>query len=135
MSTPFVELILQRVKGDCGIAALAMFLGKSYEDVFAAAITKRFPRPHVGGMYTRQLQAVAKKFGCRLVLKRAWDEETACGLLTIEKVNKQPEDFAQHLVLLKFGLIFDTDGTIWEPADYYEQQGFRPVSLLVEEED
>jgi peptidase C39-like protein len=135
MSLPFVELILQRGKGDCGIAALAMLLGRSYEDVFAVAITKSLRNPHQTGMYTRQLQAAAKRLGSKLRLKRTWDIESSVGLLTVEKVNRQADDFAQHLVLLKFGLIFDTDGTIWEPADYMEQQGFRPVSILVEDGD
>lgn len=134
MSLPFVELVPQQEKGDCAIAALAMLLGKRYLDVYAAAVTKAFPRPHSSGMYTRQLIQLAQRFDVRLLFTRSWDMENDCGLLTVEKINKQPDEFAQHLVLLKFGLIFDTDLTVWEPEDYFRMQGFRPVSLLVEEE-
>lgn len=134
MSLPFVNIVLQQDKADCAIAVLAMYLGLPYHDVFAAAITPTFPAPHKKGMYSRQIIQLAKRLNLKLTLKRTWDLETSCGLLTIEKIDKQPDEFAQHMVLLKFGLIFDTDGTVWEPADYFEQQKFRPVSIFVEEE-
>lgn len=133
MSLPYVALVLQRDKGDCGIAALAMLLGRSYEDVFAASISKKFRTPHTAGMYTRQLKATARKLGSKLLFKRAFDLESSCGLLTVEKIDKQPDEFAQHLVLLKYGLIFDTDGTVHEPDFYFDQQKFRAVSILIEE--
>lgn len=132
MSLPFVELILQRSTADCGITALAMLLGRPYEDVFVAAITKKYRQPHKAGMYARQIQELSRRLGTKLVLKRTWDLENSCGLLTVEKIDKTEQDFAQHLVLLKFGLIFDTDATCWEPDFYFEKQGFKPVSILVE---
>jgi hypothetical protein len=132
MSLPFVNLVIQRGKADCGIASLAMLLGLQYEDVFAVAITKKYPSPHHRGMYSRQIIATAKRLGTTLTLRRTWDLESSCGLLTVEKTDKQPDEFAQHLVLLKFGLIFDTDGIVWECDDYFRQLGFRPVSIFVE---
>lgn len=134
MSLPFVNLQIQRGRGDCGIAALAMLLGRSYEDVFAAAVTRKYRNPHESGMYSAQIVKAAKRLGTTLTLRRTWDLESSCGLLTVDKINKQPDDYPQHLVLLKFGLIFDTDGTVWEPELYFEQNGFRPVSIFVEEE-
>ncbi len=134
MSLPFVELVIQRGKGDCGIAALAMLLGRPYEDVFAAAITRTCQKPHHSGMLTRQIQAAAARLGIVLILRRSWDLESSAGLLTVEQTEPKPDEFTQHLVLLKFGLIFDTDGTVWEPETFFEQQKFRPVSLLVEED-
>lgn len=135
MSFPFVQVVPQQEHADCGIAALAMLLNKRYLDVYSAAVTKRFPKPHDSGMYTRQLQQLARRFGVSLVLRRSWDLENDCGLLTVERTEKKPDEFVQHLVLLKFGLIFDTDLTVWEPESYFDMQGFRPVSILVEESD
>ena len=135
MLLPFIELIPQRDKGDCGIAALAMFLGKSYEDVFAKAITKCHPKPHVTGMYTRQLKDVAKRLGVTLSLKRSWDLETDCGLLSVEKIDKKDDEFPQHILLLRFGLLFDTDTTVWEPDAYFAVNSYRPISLLVGPEE
>jgi hypothetical protein len=34
-----VTLVRQRLKSDCGVAAIAMFTGRAYEEVFAAART------------------------------------------------------------------------------------------------
>ena len=133
MALPFVTLVIQRQHGDCGLAALAMLLGLSYEDVLAAAVTRRRPKPHVGGMYTREVTFLARRLGTPLAFTRTWDLETDCGLLTVEKTKITAADtFTQHLVLLKFGLVFDTDGTVWEPETYFAQHDFRPVSLLVE---
>lgn len=135
MFHPFVETVKQRGKADCCIAALAMLLGRTYEDVLAAAITKKHPQPHATGMYTlRQLQATARRLGIALHLRRTWDFETSTGLMTMEKIDPTTADFAQHVVLLKFGLIFDTDGFVWEPEMFCQILKFRPVSLLVEEE-
>ena len=81
MFHPFVETIKQRGKADCCIAALAMLLGRTYEDVLAAAITKKHPQPHATGMYTlRQLQATARRLGIALlelpecVFMRDWSD-------------------------------------------------------------
>lgn len=132
---PMVGLVLQRGVADCGIAALAMYLGLSYEDVFAAVVTKAKPKPHQGGMTCRQVQSAACRFGVRLLLRRSWDLETSCGLLTVDKIEPKPDEFSQHLVLLRFGLIFDTDATVWEPETYFAQHRFKPVSLLAEAHD
>lgn len=134
MSLPYVELVLQSSTADCGIAALAMLAGKRHEDVLTAAVTRKHPAPHKGGMTTRQIVQLAARLKIRLSLRRSWDLENDVGLLTVEKVDKQPDEFAQHIVLLKWGLVFDSDGVVLEPEFFFTSQGFRPVSLLVEEE-
>lgn len=135
MSLPFVKIVSQRHKADCGIAALAMLLGTNYEDVFAAfSHTRRSATdPRVYGMHTKQIVATARRLKVELTMHRAFDLESSIGLLTVEKLDPKPDEFVQHLVLLKFGLIFDTDGIVWEPSDYFEQFGFKPVSILTEE--
>ncbi len=134
MTLPYLKMIPQQGKADCGVVCLAMLLGKPYLEVYAAAHGRRRPHPEIIGMDTLQLKQAAKKFGITLALKRSWDPDTACGLLTVEKIDRGPHDFQYHLVLLKFGLIFDTDLTVWEPDVYYSTQKFRPVSLIVEQE-
>lgn len=134
-SLPFVTLALQHTKGDCCIAALSMLTGIPYEDVLVKAVTKKYPRPHKGMYSSRQICDTARRLGTSLVLRRTWDLETSCGLLTVERIEKKPEFFDQHVVLLKFGLVFDTDGTVWEPETYFLKEGFKPVSLLEETTD
>lgn len=132
---PFVELVLQRSTGDCGIAALAMLLGLPYEDVFAALVTPTYPKPHRVGLMTRHVKQAAKRLGVSLALRRVWDLDESTGLLTVERNTPDAEQFKQHLVLLKFGLVFDTDGKAWEPETYFAQHDFKPVSLLTAEEN
>jgi len=131
---PFVDMQVTRGRGDCGVCVLAMLLGREYNDVLVALVTKDHKRPHHDGLMTRQIITGAKKLGVALRLLRTWDMEEAIGLLTVEKLHKKPEDFAQHLVLLKWGLIFDYDGQVWEPETYFVQHDFKPLTLLVAED-
>ena len=128
-----MAVVLQQGKADCGIACLAMLLGKTYLEVYAASISKKYRDPQVQGMDVARLKRTARRLGTKLALRRAWDAETDAGLLTVEKLAPKVDDFLQHLVVLKWGLIFDTDGTVWEPDDYYATLKYRPVSLIVEE--
>lgn len=131
MSLPFVNLVLQQERGDCGIAAFAMLTGQKYADVLCAAVSTKYPKPHNSGMLSRQLHALARKFGLVLELRRAWNMDEDAGLLSVERTTPKPDKFLQHMVLLKWGLVFDTDGTVWEPDVYLAQHGYRSLSLLV----
>lgn len=126
MSTPIVQIQVQRAPGDCAIAALSMYLGVPYEDVLGAAVqqTKR-RRVHHVGMYTRDIKATAKRLGVRLHLRRAVDLEVDEGVLAVQ------DDVQEHAVLLKAGLIFDGDGLVWEPSVFMAHYHYRPMSLLV----
>lgn len=128
---PFVNVTLQQTHADCGIAAFAMLAGVSYVDALTAAVTPSRLKPHVGGMQTRQVVAMAKRLGHKLVLRRQFDLENDTGLLSVERLEPVPDTWMQHMVLLKWGLIFDTDGTVWETDVYFAQHKFRPLSLLV----
>lgn len=131
---PYVRLVSQRAKGDCGLAALAMYFGLSYEEVFCAAHCRKRDRDvRETGMYTKDFLRIAKRLGRVLLLRRKVDLDEDTGILTIERTEPQEECFLQHVVLLRFGLIFDTDGMIWEPQDYMDMLNFRPLSLLTED--
>jgi hypothetical protein len=127
---PVVKLQVQRAPGDCGICALSMLLGVPYEDVLGAAVkTTGGSRVHHNGMQTRDMRRAAKKLGIHLTLRRAVDLEQDEGVLSLEAGEHC------HAVLLKAGLIFDGDGTVWEPETYLLSTGYRVLSLLVRSED
>ena len=127
---PVVKLQVQRAPGDCAICALSMLLGLPYEDVFGAAVkTTGGSRVHHAGMLTRDMKRTAKKLGVALTLRRAIDLDTDEGVLSLHG-----EEHC-HAVLLKAGLIFDGDGTVWEPETYFAATGYRPLSLLVRDGD
>jgi hypothetical protein len=128
---PVVQLQVQRAPGDCGICALSMLLGLPYEDVLGAAVkTTGGSRVHHNGMMTRDMRRTAKKLGIHLALRRSVDLEQDEGVLSL-----QSDEHGGHAVLLKAGLIFDGDGTVWEPESYFASTGYRVLSLLVRTED
>lgn len=132
---PFVDMEVTRNVGDCGVVAIAMFLGQKYNEVLCACVTPTHKRPHHAGLLTREIVACCKRFGVALRLLRTWEMEEACGLLTVERIHPEPGGFVQHLVLLKWGLIFDSDGQVWEPDTYFVQHDFKPMTLLVPTEE
>ena len=109
-----------------------MYLGVPYEDVLGAAVTiTRRSRVHHSGMFTREMKRVAAKLGIALTLHRRVDIEVDEGILSVASPNRQE----QHTVLLKAGLIFDGDGTVWEPHVFLAHYHYAPISLLVRDED
>ncbi len=127
---PVVQIQVQRAPGDCAICALSMYLGTSYENVLGAAVsTTKRSRIHHVGMFTREMKRTAAKLGIPLTLRRGFDVDTDEGVLAVADGDKQ------HAVLLKAGLIFDGDGTVWEPETFMAHYHYKPVSLLVRDED
>lgn len=121
---PVVMLVSQRHSADCGISALAMFLGVSYEDAFALLGDHRILR---SGVWMTQLARAAARCGVVLRRKRpgGYDLEHADGLLQIRH-RRGP----QHVVLVRAGLLWDTDCSAWEPVDYLPARGGRFGMLL-----
>lgn len=127
---PVVKLQVQRAPGDCAICALSMLLGVPYEDVLGAAVkTTGGSRVHHAGMLTRDMKRTAKKLGVALALRRSVDLEQDEGILSLAAGEHC------HAVLLKAGLIFDGDGTVWVPDVYLAATRYRVLSLLKLVED
>lgn len=124
-SLPVVRMVAQRGQGDCAIACLAMYLGKSYEDVLAAAVSKsKNTRVHHTGMYIRQIRATAGALGVKVRATKKVDLDSGCGILHFTHRD------GAHVVLLKAGLIFDPDGaTVWDPDLYILDQEVKEGSL------
>lgn len=135
---PVIQIQVQRAEGDCAIVALSMYLGKGYEDVLAAAVTETGRRAHRSGLFTRDMKRTAKRLGTTLTLRRKFDVESACGVLALRKSTRNGElHEEEHAVMLRAGLIFDTDGTVWEPETFLQHYKYRVLSLLakVDEEE
>lgn len=120
---PLVIIAVQRHDADCGAAALAMLLSASYEDVLLA-----LGRPSLlrRGVWFTDLVRAAEKFGVVLKRKATWDAEHDEGLAQIH-YRRGPS----HAVLIRAGLLFDTDGSVWEPDDYLIERRARFGALLV----
>ena len=131
-STPIVRIVKQQSTGDCVIAVLAMYFCMDYEDVLGAAVlVNKAKRIHRVGMYDYQILETAKALKHPLIKRRTFDLETSCGILSL--LHKRPQKDS-HVVLLKNGLIFDTDATVWEPDIYFDNAKFKPVAIFEKDE-
>ena len=110
---------------DCAIHALARYLeGASYEDVLRAAalIEKRYNGS--AGLYTKTMIRVGAKLGHTLRHRKPRDLEDAYGVLL----------FDGHAVMVRGGLVFEADATVWELTDYLRTTAAShgaPCGLLV----
>jgi hypothetical protein len=122
-------MVIRRTEADCALVALAMLLYKSYEDVIAITAD---PSAHKKGVYATQVQRIAESMGVTLRQKRKWDWETAEGIVFGDYITDKGK-VERHAVLLKAGLIWDADFTVWEPEDYFIR--FTPKLILVKDDE
>lgn len=122
-----ISFQIGRGDGDCALVALSIYLQARYEDVLAEAVrVTGAERPHNRGLHTREIRQIAKRLGTILRLRRGFDldeDEGIAGFLHDAK--------PAHVAYVKRGLIWETDGTVWESETYLTETGYRPVSLLV----
>lgn len=128
MDVPIIRVIPQRHPSDCGVACLAMICGVSYENALVA-VAQVQPDVCAQGLWLRHLRAAAKLLGYRLTARRAFDLEADTGILNLSSKRWRLE----HLVILREGLVIETDGTLWEAELYVKQHRARLGSLLVAE--
>lgn len=128
MDAPILRIELQRTEWDCGIATLGMLTGRMYEEVLVVA-AQVAPTLLTCGMTWVQMKKVARLLGFRATIKRkrAIDMEADTGILCVSS----PKWKADHVVVLREGLIIDTDGSLWEPATFLSANSSKVQSLLV----
>lgn len=122
-------MIRQRKDGDCGTAALAMYLEQAYEDVYL--VLAQIDRRNRGGkgITYRQLQDVALRLGRPLRYRRRFALDEDEGVLGV--MWKTRRKSAGHWVALLAGKIFDPGMEIPQTAsDWLEQNKARATCLL-----
>jgi ABC-type bacteriocin/lantibiotic exporter with double-glycine peptidase domain len=128
MDAPIIRVIPQRAPADCGVACLAMICGVTYENALVA-VAQVQPNVCVKGLWVRELKAAAKLLGYRLRMRRGFDLETDTGILNLSSKKWTCE----HVVILREGMVIETDGTLWEADLYLRQHRARMGSLLIAE--
>lgn len=120
---PIIRIVRQRHAADCSVACLSMLLGPSYEDVLLAF------RHNVKdeGATLRQVASAARRLGHALRFRRAVDVELDEGVLAVNSP-KWPTSY--HLVVLKAGLVVDTDETVWDADVFLSVYVAKPYGLL-----
>lgn len=121
--TPFLCVVPQRHKTDCSVACLAMLLGVSYEE---ALLAMRVPQVLTRGVQMSHVRCAATRLGHHLRFQRQYDLDTDTGILGV----RSPKWPNEHLVVLKDGLIFDTDASVWDWDVYLKIYKATALSLL-----
>jgi hypothetical protein len=128
---PIVKIQRSRGDGDCALVALAMYLERQYEDVFAAAIHVTGKSDiHNTGLYVRDIRRVAAHLGVPLSSRRTFDLDADEGIVHFKLAEKSTQ-VDEHVALVVAGLVFDNDATAWDPGLFCLHYGYKPMSLLV----
>ncbi len=111
---------------DCGIVALQLACGLTYEAVLAAAL-KVAPRAIEKGVSMTNLQRTAHALGYDGVWRRKYNIAADTGLLYIETKTHG------HVVYLWGGRVIEPrdQSMWWNPADYLMHERAKAGSLLV----
>ena len=128
MDVPIIKVIPQRAPADCGVACLAMLCGVSYENALVA-VAQEQPNVCVRGLWLKELRGAARRLGYRLKTCRSYDLETDTGILNLSSKKWKLE----HLVVLREGLVIETDGTLWDADLYLKSHRATAGTLLIAE--
>ena len=125
IATPIVP---GREKNDCAICVLAMYLGRTYEDVLREVAVRDRPWQGRQGLRLYEIEEVARALGSPLKRSLKYDLATAYGMLSLPN----------HLVLVRSGMIIDPEpggATLWEVDDFLHAYNVRPGVLLVSQHE
>ncbi len=124
---PVLRIVIARSTGDCAICCLAMLLGYQYEDILAlVASTTGDDSVHYLGLWVKQIIDIAKLLDVKLHRRKKFDLNEACGILSMSNTRTGEG----HVVVLKSGLIFDVDGTVWDTDCYFRNTKYAIDCLL-----
>jgi hypothetical protein len=121
IATPIVS---GREPNDCAVCVLAMYLGRTYEDVLREVAVRDRPWQGRQGLRLREIEQIARALGTTLRRLRKYDLYNAYGMLSLPN----------HLVLVRSGMIVDPEpggATLWEVDDFLHAYAVRPGVLLV----
>lgn len=117
-----VNRIVIAVEDDgCAVAALSHYLGIPSPDVLRA-VTLTEKRYHGKfGLYTNTIKRVAEKLGTKLTLRRFSDLDDVYGIMLLP----------DHVVMIRNGLVFESDGTVWDVDHYLSHRNQRAEGVLM----
>ena len=124
--TPLVRMVEQRHRTDCGVSALAMLLGVSYEDALIALGGEK-PTILERGVWLPEMQRAAARMGVTLKRRDTWSHED-------DGIVRVANRYRAHVLLLRRGFFWDTDLTVWEPETYQKATRFKVKAILVRED-
>ena len=134
-----MKIHAQRRSHDCGVAALASFIGTAYEDMYVAAAAASPSFLQRQGLTIPEMITMASAFG-RSLVKLHWrkvDTEEHIGILGVNwhRSMWKRHGATGHWVILRAGTIIDPSGPSYDDAtDYLAINKGRVGTLLMEVE-
>lgn len=127
-----VSVIVQRENADCAVSVLAMLAGVSYEDALRV-VCNVDDEGASDGLYLTQLIEAANALGIPLRTRRRFKLHNATGVLYLVSCRNDDD---RHVVLLRGGVLINTNGMIWtDAAKFCRFYRYQPRALLVELKD
>lgn len=127
MGAPIMRIESRRQSNDCAAWALATYLGLPYEDVWAHVVKLDRSKGR-NGLHTKTILRIADALGRPLVKVRpAQINEDSYGVITVSHPKHG------HAAVVRNGLVFDTDSTVWDLPSWLEAVGYSIELLLTEE--
>lgn len=122
---PLIRIVAQRHEGDCTAAALSMLLSVSYEEALLALDD---PSVLSCGAWLTQIVTAAAHFGVQLRQRNRWNADQHEGIARVRRGRHRHA----HVVVVRAGLVFNTDHTVWRPVDYLAAERATFGALLIE---
>lgn len=127
MGAPIMRIEARRQSNDCAAWALATYLGVPYEAVWGHVVKLDRSKGRYG-LHTKTILRIAEALG-RPLLKvgPSGINEDSYGVLMVS----HPKN--GHAAVVRNGLVFDTDSTVWDLPSWLEAVGYSIEHLLTEE--
>lgn len=123
---PILRVVLQRHEADCAVAVLAMVLGVTYEDALVA-VAAEAPQVLHEGTPIAAFKRAARRLGARVSVSGTYDLDASAGVLAVN-ADSWP---MTHLVVLRDGMIVETDGLLWDADVFFRHYRAKPGPLFV----
>jgi len=128
MGAPIMRVESRRQSNDCATWALATYLGVPYEDVWTQVL-RRDRSKGKNGLHTATTIRIAKALGRPLIKVRPGQiTDDSYGVLMVT----HPQN--NHAAVIRNGLVFDTDATVWDLPSWLEAVGYSIECLLTEDQ-
>lgn len=125
MNPVAIEPIISKAGMDCGVSALAMYLGLPYRTVVDAALLE-VPDVTNIGMTRIEMERIAARLGYDLIRTRKFNVEDDAGILFLQKGKR----WSHYVVVFEGVVINPTDGLVWNYDAYIAKTHLKPITLL-----
>jgi hypothetical protein len=113
------RIVPHREASDCALVAMAMFSGRTYEDVLREVVMADPKDKGRNGLSDHQVRRVMKSLGVPVTHRSRVDYDEDYGLLRL----------TDHMALLRNGLIVE-DQTLWDVDDWRRHRGYMDMSVM-----